>query len=582
VHAHAGEKNEDGSGKLLGCDKCHGEDAHGMLPVRDSRSPVFLDNQVLTCGGCHPEHLESYRQTVHGKGLSESGLLVTAACADCHGAHGIYYAADKRSTLHSANVSATCGECHLFIQQRLEKSVHGGGSGPGGTTEKPPPGGKWRRKPSCTDCHQGHHLLRPGLAPFRQQLANRCGNCHPDLSSRYAMSLHGQLTQLGYEPAAKCSDCHGSHDILPVSDPQSRLALGENRLQTCRQCHVYAVLNFTEFDPHANHEDAENYPALYFTYRAILTLFLFFFAFFVVHAFLWFLRAFVHTFQHGGHRTLVTGQSALILFEPIHRALYAVLMVSFLGLMLTGLPLKYSSHGWAQSLARGLGGFGSTSIWHHFFAVAAIFCCAAHLASGASKIVKLRRQKIAWRAILFGPDSPMPNRRDLKDMLGMSRWFLGLGPRPVFERWTYWEKFDYWAAYLAAGVIGISGLFLWYPNLFCTVLPGEALNVALTVHSELAILAASFVFIFHFFHTHFRPEKFPMDLSALTGMVSEAHLRKHRPEYVERLQQEGKLDEIRRTAPSSQRLRLAFMTGFLVFSVGLCLLAVILLASLGK
>ncbi len=582
VHRHGGEKDEQGSGKLLECFACHGDDVHGMLPAEDSRSLMFLDNQIETCGGCHEKHLKTYTESVHGSGLYESGLVVTAACADCHGAHGIYYAADKRSTLHATNVAATCGACHRFIEERLQQSVHGRGNGPGGATETPAPGGKWKRKPTCTGCHQGHHLLDPELPPFHLELVNRCGNCHPDLSSRYTMSLHGELTQLGYESAATCADCHGAHEILPISDPKSRLAGGENRLATCKKCHLYAVPNFSDFDPHANHEDPEKYPLLYYAYHGLLGLFYFFFGFFVVHGSLWFVRSFAHTLQRGRHKTLITEQAALIRSGPNRRILYAILFVSFLGLILTGLPLKYGSQQWARSLARGLGGFESTSVWHHFFAAAAIFGCVAHLVSGIVTIARLREEKVAWKTIVFGPDSPVPSFRDVKDLFGMGRWFLGLGPRPVFERWTYWEKFDYWSVYLAAGVIGTSGMMLWYPNLFSRVLPGEALNLAKVVHAEVAILAASFLFIFHFYHTHFRPEKFPMDLSALTGLVSEEHLQKHRPEYVERLRRAGKLDEIRTAAPSRKRLWLVLLAGSLVFSLGLCLLFVVLLATLGS
>ncbi|OHB84718.1 MAG: hypothetical protein A2V98_21590 [Planctomycetes bacterium RBG_16_64_12] len=578
VHAKAGERDENDRGTPMDCGACHGANLHRVYPAKDSRSPVFSNKQVQTCGGCHEEDLQTYAKTVHGNGLFESGLMVTAVCSSCHGAHGIYYAADVRSTLHPANVAATCGKCHRFIEERLEASEHGRGSGPGRPAERAAPGGAGKRKPSCTDCHQSHEMLNPEELPFQLALSNRCGNCHPDLSSRYGMSLHGELTRLGYAPAAQCDDCHGAHDILPVSDPKSHLAAGKNRLATCRQCHLHAVRNFSSFDPHANYTDAQNYPFLHFAYSGMEGLFYFFFGFFIIHAFLWFLRSFIHTFQQGRHKTLVTDSFALVRFEAIHRVLYLILIVAFLGLTLSGLPLKYGG----QSLARGLGGFDSTRIWHHFFAVLAIFGCAAHLVWGTTRITKLRKEGMGWKAILFGPDSPLPGARDFKDLFGMVRWFFGMGPKPGFERWTYWEKFDYWAAYLAAAVIGTSGLMLWFPNLFCTVLPGFALNVAKVIHSELAIMAASFLFIFHFFHTHVRPEKFPMDLSALTGLVSEEHLRKARPEYVERLEREGKLLEIRRTVPSRKRLRLIMLGGFLVFLAGCGLLVAILFANLGK
>jgi cytochrome b subunit of formate dehydrogenase/nitrate/TMAO reductase-like tetraheme cytochrome c subunit len=584
VHAHAGSKAADGSGMALSCTACHGGKAHDILPVRDSRAAVFLDNQVRTCGDCHEKYLATYQETVHGKGLSESGLTVVAVCADCHGDHGIYYAADRRSALHPSNVAKTCGECHRFVEERLEKSVHGSAHVRAKVVDKGSSvaAQKWRRPASCSDCHKGHQLLDPRLTPFRLQLANRCGNCHPDRSSRYGMSLHGQLTNLGYGPAAECADCHGAHDIVPISDPKSPLAAGANRLATCRQCHPHAVQDFTDFDPHANCKDAASYPLLHNVTHWLRVLFFAFFGFFAIHSFLWFVRSLIHALQRGRHETLTAGQFVVMRSEPVDRFLYATLLVCFLGLILTALPLKFNNQAWAEALARNLGGFRSTSMWHHFFAAVAMLGCAVHIVRGLRRVTEQRGQEVAWKTILFGPDSRVPTLRDLKDLFGMGRWFLGLGPRPGFERWTYWEKFNYWAVYLTAAVIGISGLMLWYPNLFCIVLPGAALNVAKAVHSEVAVLAASFLFLFHFYNTHFRPEKFPMDLSALTGMVSESHLRKYRPEYVERLQREGKLDEMRRPAPSQRRLWLVFLAGAMVLTMGVGLLIVVLVATLEK
>ncbi len=86
------------------------------------------------------------------------------------------------------------------------------------------PGGKTFQQPSCTSCHQGHEIRLAASARFRRELPNLCGNCHADLSSRYAMSIHGELTELGYQPAANCFDCHGSHSIQAVNNPASSVA----------------------------------------------------------------------------------------------------------------------------------------------------------------------------------------------------------------------------------------------------------------------------------------------------------------------------------------------------------------------
>lgn len=581
VHAKAGDKDERGRGLPLDCSKCHGMNAHAMLPVDDDRSPVFLNNQVRMCGECHPEDQKTYENTVHGKGLYESGLLVTAVCADCHGAHGTYYAADRRSTLHSSNVAATCSKCHQFIQERLENSVHGRGGELGSDTQHTAPGGRTKRKPSCTDCHQGHHFLHPDLAEYRLQLANRCGNCHTDLSSRYSLSMHGELSHQGYSAAANCADCHGSHDVLSVDDPNSRVAPGENRLQTCQKCHVHAVNSFTDFDPHANFKDAAHSPTLYATYGWMTLLVNLAFILFLLHAFLWFARALVHRLWHGGHATHVFEQHALPRYGSIGRALYAVLIIAFLGLTVTGLTFKYSEQHWGQLLASGFGGFRSASVWHHFFAVVAIVACVIHLVRAVARIVRLRRTK-SWKTIVTGPDSLVLGGRDLRDSWGMICWFFGVRRKPGFERWTYWEKLDYWAFFLAAGLIGISGLVLWYPNLFCLVFSGSIINVAHLLHSEFAIYVAGFLFLIHFFHSHFRPEKFPMDLSVMTGLVSLEHLKKYRPEYVARLKREGKLDQLQKAAPSNRRLWLNVFGALLIYTLGLCLLAITVLASLGE
>jgi cytochrome b subunit of formate dehydrogenase len=612
MHAKAGKGAEGGPGTLLACSKCHGEKVHGMLPVRDEHSPVFLENQVKVCGGCHEEYLETYNRSVHGLGLSELGLMVTASCADCHGAHGIYLEADKRSTLNPTKVAATCGKCHRFIEERIQKSVHGRGSGAGGLAARVAPGGKEKRTPSCTDCHQRHDLANPKSTIFRIRLPNRCGNCHAELSEQYAMTIHGELTALGYGPGAKCSDCHGAHDILPISDPGSRLyydpalpASQSNRMKTCIPCHPYAAANFLQFDPHADYTDPQRDLVLYGVYVGLLTLLFSVFGFFGVHSALWSLRSLVEVLKHGRPRALAPGAVAYLRFGLFHRLAHTLMLVSFLGLALTGLPLKYSHHHWATALAHALGGFESTRIWHRVFGVFSFVCLATYLLRMLWYLLGGRRHGGTRLSAVFGPDSPVPNLRDLKDFLRMIRWFLGLGSKPTFERWAYWEKFDFWGACADIVIIGSTGLILWFPNLFCTFLPGKALNIAKVIHSTQALLATGFVFAIHFFNTHFRPEKFPMDLSVLTGLVSEDELREERPEYlarirqrrmgqieaaglkeanleyIERTRQEGKLDEIRAAVPSRAKLWLIMLGGLVALSVGLGLLVGMILAGLG-
>jgi cytochrome b subunit of formate dehydrogenase len=365
------------------------------------------------------------------------------------------------------------------------------------------------------------------------------------------------------------------------------------------------VPNFADFDPHADHHDPHRNPLLHKVYLGMEILLYSVFGFFGLHAAVWFVRSLIHTLMYGRPKRLTPKQRAYIRFEPIHRVLHVIVIVSFLGLALTGLPLKYDEYGWAQKLATALGGFDSTRVWHRVCAVATLFYFSAHLAWMARKVWEMRTQRVRWRTIVFGPDSPVPNLRDVQDFLRMVRWFVGLGPKPVFERWTYWEKFDYWAVFWGVGVIGLSGLMLWFRNAFLLFLPGEALNIAKIIHSEEALLATGFIFAIHFFNTHFRPEKFPMDLSILVGLCSEEELReerpeflarlrekrikqmrstgleKERPEYLERMHEEGRLDPLRCTAPSRSGIWFIMFAGFLALLIGLSLLVGMLVAGLG-
>ena len=106
-------------------------------------------------------------------------------------------------------------------------------------------------------------------------------------------------------------------------------------------------------------------------------------------------------------------------------------------------------------------------------------------------------------------------------------WFIGLGPRPTFERWAYWEKFDFWAVWADVVMIGTTGLIIWFPNLFCSSLPGAVLNIAKVIHSTQALLATGFLFAVHFFNAHLRAEKFPAEMSVLTGLVGEEEMQKN-------------------------------------------------------
>lgn len=226
-------------------------------------------------------------------------------------------------------------------------------------------------------------------------------------------------------------------------------------------------------------------------------------------------------------------------FTRLQRILHILMIISFLSLALTGLTLKFAYTKWAYILSHILGGFESTGFIHRFAAVIMLGVFLTHLIDvGRMK----RKEKKTLKQLIFGPDSMMFNKKDLKDFIGSIKWFLGKGERPEYGRWTYWEKFDYFAVFWGIFVIGSTGMTLWFPEFFTRFIPGWAINVATIIHSDEALLATGFIFTVHFFNTHLRPEKFPMDIVIFSGRVGLEEFEIDRPEEYKQITEKGELD----------------------------------------
>ncbi len=214
-------------------------------------------------------------------------------------------------------------------------------------------------------------------------------------------------------------------------------------------------------------------------------------------------------------------------FTRLERALHALMIVSFISLALTGMTLKFSYTSWAAFLSRRLGGFESAGFIHRSAATLMFGLFITHLID-----LDRKRRKLyggSMRRLLLGDDTMLLTRRDLREFLGNLKWFVGRGPRPRHGRWTYWEKFDYFAVFWGIFIIGSTGLMLWFPVFFTRFLPGWFINVATIIHSDEALLATGFIFTVHVFNTHLRPEKFPMDTVVFTGRMPLAEFRRDKP-----------------------------------------------------
>ena len=138
----------------------------------------------------------------------------------------------------------------------------------------------------------------------------------------------------------------------------------------------------------------------------------------------------------------------------------------------------------------------------------------------------------------------------------------------------------YMAVFWGVGVIGMSGLIMWFPEFFTKLLPGWIINVAMIIHSDEALLAVGFIFTIHFFNTHLRPESFPLDPVIFTGVVPLDHYKEDRPEEYKYLKESGMLKKVAKLKEISPRRMLLVRIFGYTFLVGGITLTVLIIYSM--
>lgn len=509
------------------------------------------------------EQIDHYMKSIHARPSREDQSRTNATCYNCHDAHYVYPKDSPVRAEWRLGIPNACGKCHVKQREVYLDSVHGqqvmGNANPAA--------------PICSDCHTTHDVDRPKLDAIKLVITRNCGNCHSENLKSYANTYHGQVTTLGYAYTATCFDCHGSHGIQRVNHPRSTVH-PNNRLKTCQNCHKDATPGFVAFQPHANTHDYARYPYMWIASKFMIALIAGVFLFFWTHCALWFYREYKERKEGKGRPHVLTGGMPQLKgkyfrrFKPLWTVAHLFFALSLMILSLTGMTAFYAETAWAQFIVRALGGPQVAAIIHR---VAAVVILGIFLAQIVFFIVVLAPK---WRTFKwFGHTSFVPSWQDLKDIIAMFKWFLGKAPRPVFGRWSYWERFDYWAPFWGLTIVGGSGLMLWFKELTAAVWPGWIFNVATLAHGEEAFLAIVFLFTVHFFNNHFRPDKFPLEIVMFTGTMSLEHYRREHAVEYERLLKSGELHKYVVDAPAAPMSLASKVLGFSLIAVGLTLLA---------
>ncbi len=530
-----GQAVHKGVEEAASCKDCHGN-THALLNSRDPASPVNRVNLTKTCGRCHANTAEmrrfnlrqdnpivSYETSVHGIALLQKGALNSATCTDCHGSHDLHKSTNESSKLFWRTVPATCGKCHENVQRTYALSVHGKAVAQG-----------VRDAPVCTDCHGEHSIASVKLASSRVSSANvpaTCAQCHsamriitqyglpPDVMSTYTQSFHGLALQGGNATVADCSSCHGAHDILPSSDPQSKVNPAQLP-QTCGKCHPgigtrLGAEFFTVHAPAGRHGDKPwlvNLVSL--IYIIVIAVTIGGMSLFV---------ALDYVRKSRDHvRAVKNDPLAETRLTPWLRWQHTVLTVLFVGLVYTGFVHRFPDAFFSWPFKAFAGGSAARALLHRIFGWAFAGLFAVHLAALAGTPAGRRYGRALWFVWA-----------DIKDAVAVVGHNLGLRrERPPARRWNYAEKAEYWALVWGSVVMIITGIMLVFSEALVRMWPKVVQDLARVIHFYEAVLATLAIVVWHAYWTVFDPHEYPMNPAWLIGKKAghPSHGTPHPPE----------------------------------------------------
>ncbi|HLW85429.1 MAG TPA: cytochrome b/b6 domain-containing protein [Candidatus Sulfotelmatobacter sp.] len=509
---------QGGNTRAATCVDCHGS-PHELLPASDPKSRVHHNNIPATCGSCHGRTLvmldggqgaqmvASYGLSVHGHAVA-TGSEKAAVCTDCHGTHEILDAKDSKSPIFKFNVPTTCGQCHEAISKEFKASIHGQAIAQG----------NWQA-PVCTDCHGIHSIKShtdPNSPVNAQNLAQAtCARCHEGMrlsqefgvqgrrETTYLASYHGLASKMGSQVVANCASCHGSHSILPSSDPRSSINAA-NLAHTCGQCHPGVNAEFAAAKVHVDAPLSADMGSKLVRWirKFYLSMIFVVIGGMLLHNFIlwrWKVldrRKLEHNF--------VTRMASRFRWQ------HATLLLSFIILVLTGFALKFPDSWFASMMSMGE---HFRRMLHRAAAVVLIAVSIYHLFDIAfsrpgRKLVRdlfptLEDARGAWQNIAF---------------------HLGLLPaKPEFRRFNYAEKAEYWALVWGMFVMAGTGLMLWAKVSVGNHLPRWWLDVATAIHFYEAVLATLAIVVWHFYQVFFDPDVYPMNWAWWDGKMPLHH-----------------------------------------------------------
>lgn len=548
AHGHAAAS---GNATAPACLTCHRQ---AVVPARsapgggrvgaDAALKVTQEKLCLSCHLGRPEthttngpttmFIAAFENSVHGRALA-AGNGAAATCVDCHGAHQMRKGFDPAAKVNKLHIPETCGACHVKEAAAYGSSVHGEAVRAGN-----------RDAPVCTDCHGEHDILDPKdprspVAPANVS-AQVCSPCHSSvrLAAKYGIrsdrfrtfssSYHGLAIQGGDVAVANCASCHGFHEVRRPGDPKSSINPA-NLAATCGQCHPGSDVRFAAGKIHVAASAKEEDPILYWVAALYAVLIVAVIGGMALHNLADFLRK---------SRDLIRARRGLGAAPPRHhgtglylrmsfneRVQHLALLTSFFLLVVTGFMLHYPDAFWVQALRRLSDHlFDYRSRLHRAAGVVMVIASLYHVGYLA---LSARGRRLV-RDLFPRPSDATGALRNIGYNLGLVR------RRPLFGRFSYIEKAEYWALVWGTIVMACTGTILWFEEPAIRLISKLGWDVARLVHFYEAWLATLAILVWHVYFVVFNPEIYPMNTAWLTGSLTEEEMEAEHPLELEAIQ----------------------------------------------
>ena len=611
----AGAKGKSG----LACKDCHG--THDVVSSKEPSSKFNMSKLTDFCGSCHRDVGQVFAQSSH-RHAQIAGVKGAPSCIECHRNPIAHVTATQDTTQLKVAQEKLCLSCHLddpnvkaamsptagFIAA-YEGSVHGAALQRGNG-----------KAANCVDCH-GSHEMKKGSDPTsrvaKANIPQTCAKCHARVANEFNYSVHGLAVKNGNMSAPVCTDCHGEHNILKISDPRSPVAAGNVSSQVCSPCHSSVKLNqkfglasdrFKSFSDsyhglagkagsiqvancascHGVHDIKRSSDPTSRINKANLV-------------------KTCGTCHPGANENFTKGAVHIVASEKKDDILYLVsnayviLIILTVGGMFFHNLLDFIKKSRRQLMHR-RGLLPWPTVGHRLYLRMSLSERIQHVTLLTSFITlvltgfALKYPDAWWVApirdispvmfelrgifhrvaavvlvmaslchlyyIFFVPRGKqliidlLPKLEDVTDAIGVMKYNLGFSPvKPKFGRFSYAEKAEYWALIWGTVVMATTGVILWFDNTFLGLLTKLWWDVARTVHYYEAWLATLSIIVWHFYFVIFNPDIYPINVAFWKGTLTEEEMEEEHPLELEEIRHKEMSDTLKKEESEQQKNR---------------------------